>query len=118
MEPAASHPGVRLTPSRLALLKDLTRAVAEAVTAGDLDRADWLLRQRQAALARLDLREPADPELARDLAALRELERQLLDFCRAWQEIIRERLAALSARQEVQRAYQRASAPPPSEPET
>lgn len=117
MEPAASHSGVRLTPSRLALLQDLTRAVAEAVTAGDLDRADWLLRQRQAALARLDLREPPDPELLRDLTALRELERQLLDFCLAWQEIIRERLAALSARQEVQRAYQRASAPPQTEPE-
>lgn len=117
MEPAASHDGLRLTPSRLALLQDLTRAVAEAVTAGDLDRADWLLRQRQAALARLDLSGPADPELVRDLAALRELEWQLVDFCRAWQEIIRERLTALSVRQEVQRAYRRASAPPSREPE-
>lgn len=106
-----------MTPSRLALLQDLTRALAEALTAGDLKRADWLLRQRQAALARLDLREPPNSELARDLAALRELERQLLDFCLAWQKIIRERLTALRAREEVQRAYQRAMAPPLEEPE-
>jgi len=116
MEPAASHDGVRLTASRLALLHDLTRAVAEAVAAGDLPRAEWLLCQRQAALARLDLREP-DPELERDLAGLQELERQLLDFCRTWQEIIRERLRVLATREQAQRAYQRAAAPPPQEEE-
>ncbi len=117
MEPAAPHDGVRLTASRLALLYDLTRAVAEALTAGELERADWLLQQRQAALARLDLGGDPEPELWRDLAALRELERQLVDFCRAWQEIIRERLTGLAAREQAQRAYQKASAPPSEEPE-
>lgn len=117
MDPTASHPRPRLTASRLALLHDLTRAVAEAVAAGDLKRADWLLRQRQAALSRLDLTEPLDPELRRDLTALRELEQQLLDFCRTWREIIRERLTALAAREQVQRAYQAAVAAPSEEPE-
>lgn len=113
MEPVTPRPGLRLTPSRLALLHDLTRAVAEALTTGDLERADWLLGQRQAVLARLDLTAPLDPEDSLHLAALRELERQLLDFCRTWQHIIRERLTLLAAREQAHRAYQASAAPPP-----
>jgi len=117
MAPAAHHPRPRLTASRLALLQDLTRALTEAVRRGDLERAEWLLRQRQAALTRLDLSEPLDEALRQDLEELEEMERQLLEFCRTWREIVRERLAGLAASQRLHRAYGAAAAAVPEEPE-
>jgi hypothetical protein len=88
----------------LALLQDLTRALVDAVLAGDLARAQWLLAQRQAALRRLEQERSVEERLEQDLQGLREMERQLLEFCRTWRDIIQERLAGLAARQAVQRA--------------
>ncbi len=111
---AHPDPGLRpaLTASRLALLHELTRALTEALLEGDLPRAEWLLVQRQAALDRLDLGAPPDGEFQRELSSLRQMERDLLEFCRTWREIVRERLAGLASHHALRSKYQPAADPP------
>ncbi len=100
-----------LTPSRLALLRELTRALAEALLQGDLSRAQWLLAQRQKALFRVEWGGPENEELGREMAALYEMERELLEFCSTWQAVVKERLAALAGHRRLQAGYQATNPP-------
>lgn len=102
-----------LTASRLTLLHELTRALSDAVLEGDLQRAEWLLVQRRAALDRLDPAEPLDGELQRELDSLWQMERELLEFCRTWREIVKERLAGLASHHALRSKYQLAALAPP-----
>lgn len=112
-----AHPGdgphPALTAPRLALLKELTQALTQAVLAGDLSRAEWLLAQRQAAFGRLSPGGFPAAGLVRDLAEIWEMDRELIEFCRTWHAIVQERLAQLAAHQRLCRRYY-GPAPSPS----
>jgi hypothetical protein len=96
-----------LTPSRLGVLADLTKAVGEAVTQGDLDRALALLKERQAALGRLDWSGADREELAEELPSLMAMEGEILEFCRTWRETLAKRLETLNAHHQIQQRYDR-----------
>ncbi len=96
---------VPLNRSRLAALKALSRAITEAVLQGDLDRAAQLLEQRQLALDHLDWRAASNDQLFHELQSLWAMERELLDFCRTWRDILQERLQSLNARHHLLQHY-------------
>jgi len=97
-------PGVPLTAGRLALLLDLTQALAAAVLKGDFPRAEALLAQRRLALERLAWEAEAG-ELGEQLEELRSLEERLLAFCRAWREALQERLRTLGEGSRLRQSY-------------
>lgn len=94
-----------LTAPRLKAVLEVTRALAEAVLTGDLDRAAVLLEQRQLALKRLDLK-TGEGELEAEVRALKELEHEILDFCRTWREVLKERLEMLGTCHLLRRRYE------------
>ena len=93
-----------LTRSRVALLKDLARAITTAVLQDDLDRADTLLDQRQMVLSNLDWSMPEE-DLGDELKDLWDLDQSLMNFCRNWREALCERLRTLNQGQHLRRQY-------------
>ncbi|MDI6853204.1 MAG: hypothetical protein QME75_06305 [Deltaproteobacteria bacterium] len=96
-----------MTPSRLAALAGLTKAVGEAVVQGDLDRALGLLEQRRRALERIDWSLEPVGEVESGLLSLWKVNQEILDFCLSWREALQKRLEALSACQLLRRRYSR-----------
>lgn len=97
--------GPPLTRAELALLACLTRALAEAVAQGDLDRALEILTERQRALKELTWPEVADGALMAEFRAVKDLEQKILEFCRTWQKTVAERLKLLNQGQVLRVAY-------------
>jgi hypothetical protein len=99
--------GQSLTPSRLAALAGLTKAVGDAVVQGDLDRALLLLEQRRQAFEKIDWSLKRLEEDETGLLSLWKVNQEILDFCRSWREALQKRLEALSACHLLQNRYSR-----------
>jgi hypothetical protein len=78
------------------VLVGLTRDLAQAMAQGDLDRALEILEERRRTLEGFSWPQEADPEFWREAQALRNLEQEVLTFCRTWREVVEKRLCSLN----------------------
>jgi hypothetical protein len=92
------------------VLADLTRAIGEAVVQGDLDRALRLLERRRQALQGIAWCREGIQRFETDLISLRNVDQELLHFCRRWGEVLRQRLETLGACHLLQQSYSREAA--------
>jgi hypothetical protein len=86
----------RLTESELALMLRLTRDLATAAAQGDLDRALEILEERHRTLKSFSWPEKADPDFWKQVRALRDLEEEVMAFCRTWRDVVAKRLRSLN----------------------
>jgi hypothetical protein len=91
-----AKPGKRLTQAELAVMVRLTRELATATAQGDLERALEILEERRHALTGFTWPEKTDPEFWEKVRALRDLEAEILAFCRTWREVVEKRLQSLN----------------------
>lgn len=96
-----------LTPARLKALADLTGAIGEAVVRGDLDRALLLLEERRQAFQGIAWSPASLQRFETDLISLREVDQELLHFCRSWRKALHRRLETLGACNLLQQSYSR-----------
>ncbi|MBW1991092.1 MAG: hypothetical protein JRI59_03005 [Deltaproteobacteria bacterium] len=99
--------GLPLTPSRLAALVGLTKAISEAVVQGDLNRALLLLERRYRALRKIDWSAEGVRRFEAELSSLREMEGEILRFCRSWRQALAKRLEAAQAGRRLRHTYDR-----------
>jgi hypothetical protein len=88
--------GKQLTQAELAVMLRLTRDLAAATAQGDLDRALEILEERRRTLNGFSWPEKADPEFWKQVRALRDLEEEVMAFCRTWREVVAKRLRSLN----------------------
>jgi hypothetical protein len=74
----------------------LTKDLATATAQGDLDRALEILEERRRTLKGFSWPEKADPDFWEKVRALRDLEKEVLAFCRTWREVVEKRLRSLN----------------------
>jgi hypothetical protein len=85
-----------LTRTDLAVMVRLTRDLAAAVVQGNLNRALALLEERRRALLGLSWPKETDADFQEKVQVLRELEKEVLEFCRTWREVVEKRLKSLN----------------------
>ncbi len=83
----------------------LTRDLAAAVAQGNLNRALDLLEQRRQALMGLSWPKETDADFQEKVQVLRELEKELLEFCRTWREVVEKRLKSLNTGHFLRMSY-------------
>jgi hypothetical protein len=83
----------------------LTRELATAMTQGDLDRALEILEKRRRTLQGLSWPQEADADFWEEMRTLRNLEKEILGFCRTWREVVEKRLKSLSAGHLLRMSY-------------
>ena len=83
----------------------LTRDLATAMAQGDLDRALDLLEERRRTLKGLSWPKEADPDFWERVQALRDLEEEILTFCRTWREVVAKRLKSLNTGHFLRMSY-------------
>jgi hypothetical protein len=88
--------GKRLTQDELAVMLRLTRDLATAAARGDLDRALEILEERRRVLRGFSWSEKADPDFWEKVRAIRDLEEEVMAFCRTWREVVAKRLRSLN----------------------
>jgi hypothetical protein len=106
----SARPQRPLTSARLKVLADLTRAIGEAVVQGDLDRALLLLEERRRAFQGIAWFSEGMQKFEGDLTSLREVDQELLHFCRSWREVLKQRLETFGACHLLQQSYSREAA--------
>jgi hypothetical protein len=74
----------------------LTRDLATAAAQGDLDRALEILEERRRTLKSFSWPEKADPDFWKQVRALRDLEEEVMAFCRTWRDVVAKRLRSLN----------------------
>jgi len=74
----------------------LTRDLATAAAQGNLDRALEILEERRRTLKGFSWPEKADPDFWEKVRVLRDLEEEVLTFCRTWREVVAKRLGSLN----------------------
>jgi hypothetical protein len=95
----------RLTESELAIMLRLTRDLATAAAQGDLDRALEILEERRRTLKGFSWPEKADPDFWKQVRALRDLEEEVMAFCRTWREVVAKRLRSLNTGHFLRMSY-------------
>jgi hypothetical protein len=93
----------RLTVAELELMLRLTRDLAAAQ--GDLDRALEILEERRRTLKGFSWPEKADPDFWKQVRALRDLEEEVMAFCRTWREVVAKRLRSLNTGHFLRMSY-------------
>jgi hypothetical protein len=83
----------------------LTRDLATAAAQGDLDRALDILEERRRTLKGFSWPEKADPEFWKKVRALRDLEEEVMAFCRTWREVVAKRLRSLNTAHFLRMSY-------------
>ena len=83
----------------------LTRDLAEATAQGDLDRALELLEERRRTLKGFSWPKEADADFWEKVRTLRELEEEILGFCRTWREVVEKRLRSLNTGHFLRMSY-------------
>jgi hypothetical protein len=86
--------------------------LAGAVAQGDLDRALALLAERRRVLSGLAWPGEAGEPFREEVRGLKALEGELLEFCRRWRDIVRERLTVLTTSHRLLKKYNPSSPPP------
>ena len=94
-----------MTRTDLAVMVRLTRDLAAAVAQGNLSRALDLLEERRRALVGLSWPEETDADFQEKVQVLRELEKELLEFCRTWREVVEKRLKSLNTGHFLRMSY-------------
>jgi hypothetical protein len=94
-----------LTQAELALMLRLTRDLGTATAQGDLDRALEILEERRRTLEGFSWPEQADPDFWKQVRALRDLEVEVLAFCRTWREVVEKRLRSLNTGHFLRMSY-------------
>jgi hypothetical protein len=74
----------------------LTRNLAQAMARGDLEGALEILEERGRFLQGFSWPQEAEAGLLEEAQALRDLEQQVLAFCRTWREVVEKRLCSLN----------------------
>jgi len=105
MAEAALPTRLQLSQTQLIALRNLTLALTEAVLQGDLDLAAQLLGERQTALHELDWSLGLNEEMETELQSIWALEERLLDFCRSWRDVLKDRLQTLNTGHYLRRKY-------------
>jgi len=103
--------GKKLTQAELTVIVRLTRDLATAMAQGDLDRALELLEERRLILQGFSWPQEADADFWEKVRALRDLEEEVLGFCRTWREVVENRLKSLNTGHFLRMSY----CPPPEE---
>jgi hypothetical protein len=98
-------PGPTLTQADLAGMLQLTRELAAALAQGDLDQALELLEKRRQTLTEFSWPAEAEPDFWEKVQALRDLEAEVLGFCRTWREVVEKRLQALNVGHFLRMSY-------------
>jgi hypothetical protein len=86
----------QLTEAELALMLRLTRDLATATARGNLDRALEILEERRRTLKGFSWPEKADPDFWKKVRVIRDLEEEVMAFCRTWREVVAKRLRSLN----------------------
>jgi hypothetical protein len=95
----------RLTEAELALMLRLTRDLATAAAQGDLDRALEILEERRRTLKGFSWPEKADPDFWKQVRAIKDLEEEVMAFCRTWREVVAKRLRSLNTGHFLRMSY-------------
>lgn len=74
----------------------LTKVLAAAVAHGDLERALEILEERGRMMKKVSWPKEADPDFWDKVRALRDLEEEVLTFCRTWRAVVEKRLRSLN----------------------
>ncbi len=83
----------------------LTRELATALAQGDLDRALELLEERRQTLKGFSWPKEADADFWEEVKALRDLEEEVLGFCRTWRDVVEKRLKSLNTGHFLRMSY-------------
>jgi hypothetical protein len=95
----------RLTEAELALMLRLTRDLATAAAQGDLDRALEILEERRQTLKGFSWPEKADPDFLKQVRAIKDLEEEVMAFCRTWRDVVAKRLRSLNTGHFLRMSY-------------
>ena len=96
MAAISAEPGQKLNRAGLGGLVRLTRDLAQAMARGDLEGALELLEERRRLLQEFSWPQEADPSFLEEVQALRDLEQEVLAFCRTWRQVVAKRLTSLN----------------------
>jgi len=94
-----------LTQVGLTLMVRLTRGIATALAQGNLDRALELLEERHRTLRGFSWPREADADFWKEVHSLRELEKEVLEFCRTWRAVVDKRLRSLNTGHFLRMSY-------------
>ena len=94
-----------MTRTDLVVMVRLTRDLAAAVAQGNLNRALALLEERRRVLVGLSWPKEADADFQEKVQVLRELEKEVLEFCRTWREVVERRLKSLNTGHFLRMSY-------------
>jgi hypothetical protein len=100
-----TKPIKKLTQVDLTVMVRLTRDLATALAQGNLNRALDLLEERRRTLKGFAWPKEADADFWKEVRILRDLEGEVLGFCRTWREVVEKRLKSLNTSHFLRMSY-------------